>query len=134
MVSKKKKLILKTFITQLKCFLTFVDEKIPGNEDIESLNSIISLLIQCNPNKIIYLWSYYIAKPYISIIEKGDFTYLEKLDISNDVKDLKDKASYVLECYYKTIKIVSKCDVATKKEAMVSIQILSKLSIEYHKR
>jgi len=133
MATNKKKLMLKTFGTQLKSFLTFIDETIPGNEDIESLNTVLSLLIQCNPKKIIYLWAYYIAQPYISIIEKGDFSYLENKDISNDVKDLKDNAAYVLECYNKTIKIISKLDKAIKKEAINYIQILSRLSIEYHK-
>ena len=134
MATKKKKLILKTFSTQLKCFITFVDETIPGNEDIESLKTMVSLLIQCNPKKIIYLWAYYIAKPYISIIERGDFSYFENKDYTNDVKDLKDNASYVLDCYNKTRKNISNLDIVFKKEAITSIQILSKLSIEYHKK
>jgi hypothetical protein len=133
MASSKKNMVLKTFNIQLKAFLTFIDETIPGNEDIESLNTIVSLLIKCNSKKIIYLWAYYIAQPYISVINKGDFTYFENKDYTNDFKDLKDNASYVLKCYNKTRKIISTLDIAIKREAMSYIQILSRLSIEYHK-
>lgn len=128
-----KKIILKTFNTQLKNFFTFVDKIIPGNEDIETLNTVISLLINCNPKKIIYLWAFYIAGPYIEIIEAGDFKYFENKDYTKDFKDLKDNASYVLECYNKIKHTISKLDNHIKKEAMSSIQILSRLAIKYHK-
>ena len=106
-MDSQKKIILKTFNTQLKKFFVFVDETIPGNEDIETLNTVISLLVKCNPKKIIYLWAYYIAKPYISIIEKGDFTYFQEKDYSEDLKDLKDNSSYVIECYNKIKSTIS---------------------------
>ena len=132
-MDSQKKIILKTFNLQLKKFFVFVDEIIPGNEDIETLNTVISLLVKCNPKKIIYLWAYYIAGPYLSIIEKGDFTYFEKKDYSEDVKDLKDNASYVLECYNKIKNKISNLDEIYKKEAMNYIQILTKLSLKFHK-
>tara|TARA_B100001059_G_scaffold236740_1_gene289593 strand:- start:6743 stop:7144 length:402 start_codon:yes stop_codon:yes gene_type:complete len=133
-MDSQKKIILKTFNIQLKKFLTFTDETIPGNEDIETLSTLASLLIKCNPKKIIYLWAYYIASPYLPIIENGDFTYFEKKDYSEDVKDLKDNASYVLECYNKIKNKISNLDETYKKEAMNYIQILTKLSLKFHKK
>lgn len=132
-MDSQKKIILKTFNTQLKKFFVFVDETIPGNEDIETLNTVISLLVKCNPKKIIYLWAYYIAKPYISIIEKGDFTYFQEKDYSEDLKDLKDNSSYVIECYNKIKSTISRLDETIKKEAMNYIQILTRLSLKFHK-
>lgn len=133
MATNKKKLVLKTFNLQLKKFFTFTDEIMPGNEDIETLNTFVSLLIKCNKKKIIYLWAYYIAGPYLHIIEKGDFKYFEEKDYTQDVKDLKDNAIYVLNCYNKIKNKISKVDKKYKMEAMNYIQILSRLSIEYHK-
>ena len=46
---------------------------------------------------------------------------------------MKDNASYVLECYNKIKNKISNLDEIYKKEAMNYIQILTKLSLKFHK-
>ena len=93
----------------------------------------MGIFIRCNPTQVIYLWEYYVAKPYIDIINKGKLEYFENKDYTNDVRDLKEDAQYVLDSYNNIKKAISGLDKKIKKKAIGYVQRLSKLSLFYYK-
>jgi len=123
--------ILKIFKIQLKQFITEVIEWFPQEDDIKSLNTIVLTFCKYNPLKLIEIWNYYISMPYMEMINKGDFNYFENKNYSNDFKDLKGNASYVLQSYNKMRASISKLSNDKKLMAMKYTQILSKLSSIY---
>ena len=127
-----KKIMLKTFNKELLEFFDFVHKILPS-EEIDCLNTFMKMFVSCNPTQVIYLWEYYVAKPYIDDINKGELEYFENRDYSNDVKDLKQDAQYVLESYNNIKKSISKLDKKKKKKAIGYVQRLSKLSLSYYK-
>lgn len=123
--------ILKIFKIQLKQFITEVIEWFPEEDDIKSLNTIVLTFCKYNPLKLIEIWNYYISMPYMEMINKGDFNYFENKNYSNDLKDLKGNANYVLQSYNKMRTSISKLSNDKKLMAMKYTQILSKLSSIY---
>lgn len=127
-----KKIMLKTFNKELIEFFNFIYTILP-TEEIECLNTFMTMFIKYNPTQVIYLWEYYVAKPYIDDINKGQLEYFENKDYSNDVRDLKEDAQYVLESYNNIKNSISKLDKKIKKKTMGYVQRLSKLSLIYYK-
>lgn len=127
-----KKIMLTTFNKEFLEFFTYVYDILPS-EEIECLNTFMKMFISCNPTQAIYLWEYYIAKPYINDINKGNIEYFENKDYSEDLKDLKEDAQYVLESYNNIKKSISLIEEKKKKKAIGYIQRLSKLSLNYYK-
>jgi len=123
--------ILKIFKIQLKQFITEVIEWFPEQDDIKSLNTIVLTFCKYNPLKLIEIWNYYISMPYMEMINKGDFNYFENKNYSNDLKDLKGNAGYVLQSYNKMRTSISKLSNDKKLMAMKYTQILCKLSSIY---
>ena len=123
--------ILKIFKIQLKQFITEVIEWFPEQDDIKSLNTIVLTFCKYNPLKLIEIWNYYISMPYMEMINKGDFNYFENKNYSNDLKDLKGNAGYVLQSYNKMRSSISKLSNDKKLMAMKYTQILTKLSSIY---
>ena len=123
--------ILKIFKIQLKQFIAEVIEWFPKEENIKSLNTIILTFCRYNPLKLIEIWNYYIAIPYVEMINKGDFNYFENKNYSNDLKDLKGNAGYVLQCYNKMKNSISKLENDKKLVAIKYTQILTNLSTIY---
>lgn len=123
--------ILKIFKIQLKQFITEVIEWFPEEDDVKSLNTIVLTFCKYNPLKLIEIWNYYISMPYMEMINKGDFNYFENKNYSNDLKDLKGNANYVLQSYNKMRTSISKLSNDKKLMAMKYTQILSKLSSIY---
>lgn len=123
--------ILKVFISQLKQFFKEIIEILPKEDDIKSLNTVILTFSKYNPLKLIEIWNYYIAIPYLDFIIKGDFKYFENKNFTNDLKDLNENAVYVLKSYNKMRLSISKLNKDKKNIAMKNIQILTKLSITY---
>lgn len=123
--------ILKIFKIQLKQFIREVIEWFPEEDDIKSLNTIVLTFCKYNPLKLIEIWNYYISMPYMEMINKGDFNYFENKNYSNDLKDLKGNAGYVLQSYNKMRSSISKLSNDKKLMAMKYTQILTKLSSIY---
>ena len=123
--------ILKIFKIQLKQFIREVIEWFPEEDDIKSLNTIVLTFCKYNPLKLIEIWNYYISMPYMEMINKGDFNYFENKNYSNDLKDLKGNAGYVLQSYNKMRTSISKLSNDKKLMAMKYTQILTKLSSIY---
>ena len=131
-MKKDKKFIYKTFNNEFKLFLCFLINIFNSNDEIKSFNTAINMLIKYNPTKLIYLFNYYVTKPYDNIIQKGDFEYFENKDYSSDVTDLKENAEYVLNTYNNLRKIISNESLENKKTSMKFIQNLSSLSKLYY--
>jgi len=123
--------ILKIFKIQLKQFISEIIEVFPNEDDIKSLNTIVLTFCKYNPLKLIEIWNYYIASPYMDMINKGDFNYFENKNYSDDLKDLKGNSGYVLHSYNRMRSSISKLDNDKKLMAMKYIQILTKLSSIY---
>ena len=124
--------ILKIFKIQLKQFISEIIEVFPNEDDIKSLNTIVLTFCKYNPLKLIEIWNYYIASPYMDMINKGDFNYFENKNYSTDVKDLKENAEYVLKTYNEMRENISKTSEENKKISMKFIQNLSNLSLLYY--
>ena len=131
-MKKDKKFIYKTFNNEFKLFLCFLINIFNSNDEIKSFNTAINMLIKYNPTKLIYLFNYYVTKPYDNIIQKGDFEYFENKDYSSDVTDLKENAEYVLNTYNNLRKIISKESLENKNTSMKFIQNLAGLSKLYY--
>lgn len=131
-MNKDKKFIYKTFNNEFILFLDFLIDIFNTDEEIESLKSVIEMLIKYNPTKLIYLFHYYVTNPYDSVIKKGEFEYFENKDYSSDVKDLKENAEIVLKKYDKMRQIIAKESPENKKTSMEFIQNLSGLSKLYY--
>ena len=127
-----KGIILSTFNKELIEFLKFILVVIPS-EEIECLNTFLNMLIKCDPGKMIYLWEYYVAKPYIDVINKGKLEYFENKDYTDDVKDLKGDAKYVLDSYNNIKQSISVLNKKIKKKAIEYVQRLTKMSVIYYK-
>jgi hypothetical protein len=127
-----KKFIYKTFNNEFSLFLNFLLEIFENDDEIKTFNTVIKMLIKYNPTKLIYLFHYYVTKPYDNIIQKGDFEYFENKDYSSDLADLKQKAEYVLKTYDILRDIISKRPKEDKKTAMIFIQNLAGLSKLYY--
>ena len=125
--------ILKTFNIQIKQFLVEVINIFPKQDDIKSLNNIICTFCKFNPLKLIEIWNYYIAMPYMDMINKGDFNYFENKNYAKDLKDLQGNSEYVLTTFNKLRISISKLSQDKKMMAMKYIQILTKLSTIYFK-
>jgi len=123
--------ILKIFKIQLKQFISEIIEVFPNEDDIKSLNTIVLTFCKYNPLKLIEIWNYYIASPYMDMINTGDFNYFENKNYSDDLKDLKGNSGYVLHSYNRMRSSISKLDNNKKLMAMKYIQILTKLSSIY---
>ena len=123
--------VLKIFKLQLKQFIKDVIEWFPEEDDIKSLNTIVLTFCKYNPLKLIEIWNYYVALPYMDLINKGDFNYFENKNYSEDLKDLKGNAGYVLQSYNRMRKSISKLNNDKKLMAMKYTQILTKLSVVY---
>lgn len=123
--------ILKIFKIQLKQFISEVIDWFPNEDDIKSLNTIVLTFCKYNPLKLIEIWNYYVASPYLDMIIKGDFNYFENKNYSNDFKDLKGNSGYVLHSYNRMRSSISKLENDKKLTAMKYTQILTKLSSIY---
>jgi hypothetical protein len=128
-----KSQVLKIFKLQLKHFFKEINKWFPKEDNIKSLNTIILTFCKYNPLKLIEIWNYYIAIPYLDIIIKGDFNYFENKNYNDDLKDLQENTEYVLKAYNKLRISISKLDNKKKNLAMKYVQILTKLSITYFK-
>jgi len=126
-----KSRILKVFIIQLKQFFNEIIKMLPMEDDLKSLNTVIVTFCKYNPLKIMEIWNYYIAIPYLDMIVKGDFNYFENKNYKNDLKDLSENSEYVLQSYNKMRLSIAKLNKEDKLIAMNNIQILTKLSITY---
>jgi hypothetical protein len=123
--------ILKIFKIQLKQFISEVIDWFPNEDDIKSLNTIVLTFCKYNPLKLIEIWNYYVALPYLDMINKGDFNYFENKNYSDDLKDLKGNSGYVLQSYNRMRSSISKLDNDKKLTAMKYTQILTKLASIY---
>ena len=131
-MDKDKKFIYKTFNNEFSLFLNFLLEIFENDDEIKTFNTVIKMLIKYNPTKLIYLFNYYVTKPYDNIIQKGDFEYFENKDYSTDFVDLKQKAEYVLKTYDILRETIAKRPNEDKKTAMKFIQNLTGLSKLYY--
>lgn len=131
-MDKDKKFIYKTFNNEFSLFLNFLLEIFENDDEIKTFNTVIKMLIKYNPTKLIYLFNYYVTKPYDDIIQKGDFEYFENKDYSTDFVDLKQKAEYVLKTYDILRETIAKRPIEDKKTAMKFIQNLAGLSKLYY--
>jgi len=131
-MDKDKKFIYKTFNNEFSLFLNFLLEIFENDDEIKTFNTVIKMLIKYNPTKLIYLFNYYVTKPYDDIIQKGDFEYFENKDYSTDFVDLKQKAEYVLKTYDILRETIAKKPIEDKKTAMKFIQNLAGLSKLYY--
>jgi len=131
-MGKDKKFIYKTFNNEFSLFLNFLLEIFETDDEIKTFNTAIKMLIKYNPTKLIYLFNYYVTKPYDNIIQKGDFEYFENKDYSTDFVDLKQKAEYVLKTYDNLRETISERPLEDKKTAMKFIQNLAGLSKLYY--
>ena len=55
-----KKIMLNTFNKELIEFFNFIYTILP-TEEIECLNTFMTMFIKYNPTQVIYLWEYYVT-------------------------------------------------------------------------
>ena len=131
-MSVNKSQILQIFNKEIKLFLKNIIKCFPKEDSIRTFNTFILTFCKYNPVKLIEIWNYYIAIPYIDVIQAGDFNYFENKNYSTDVKDLKENAEYVLKTYNEMRENISKTSEENKKISMKFIQNLSNLSLLYY--
>ena len=127
----QKSQTLKVFNKQIQDFFEMIIKFFPNEDKVKSLNKIIQTLCKFNPVKLINIWFEYVASPYYSIIEKGDFNYFENKNYASDLRNLKGNAQYVLDSYNKLRSSISNLSKDKKIKAMQYVQILTKLSQKY---
>lgn len=132
-MSVNKSQILQIFNKEIKLFLKNIIKCFPKEDSIRTFNTFILTFCKYNPVKLIEIWNYYIAIPYIDVIQAGDFNYFENKNYSDDLKDLKGNNEYILNSYNNLRLSISNLDKKNKLIAMQYVQILTKLSIIYFK-
>ena len=125
--------ILKLFNNHLIEFMDDVLQIFPNNLDLKTAKTFIEKLKKINPKSIIMTWYEYIAIPYKLEIEKGDFSFFENKDYSNDLKDSQSQEK-ILNTINQIRKEVKHTIDNNKKKTIKYLKNLSKMSILYNNK
>jgi len=91
-----KKIIFKTFISQLEEFFNDMEQIFPKDDDLKYCKNTMNLVKKANPKKLIEGWYTNISSKYYNEINNGNVKYFLEKDFDEDIKNIKmNKISYI---------------------------------------
>ena len=125
-----KKIVYKTFNTQIFTFLDEIIAILPDEEIIKS-KTYFETIRNLNPTLLIKVWYTYIEQPYHDKIQQGDMEFLEK-DYSQDLVNLHNAQQIVNTIDTSLREPLKKMDTVNRDHCKDYIVLLSNLSRAYH--
>jgi hypothetical protein len=126
-----KKIVYKTFNTQIFAFLDEIIAILPDEEIIKS-KSYFETIRNLNPTLLIKVWYTYIEKPYHDKIQQGDMEFFLEKDYSNDLANLHNAQQIVNTIEVSLREPLKKMDTVNRDHCKDYIVLLSNLSRAYH--
>lgn len=123
--------ILKGFNNHFEDFLEDISIIFPTNNDIHTSKTALLLLRKANPKKIINIWYKFVYLKYHDEINKENIDFLITKDYSDDIKNIDNGSSKVLEAIDKVRQPLKDLNTENKNKCIQYLKNLNSLSNIY---